>query len=78
VRLRLRPKASRTLRSVPPPHFRAMAQARLLAGIALLTVLAVTGLDPYLYGLYNHNITVPFLWRTVDAAAYPHDPLVDQ
>lgn len=55
-----------------------MSQARFLAGIALLTVLAVTGLDPYLYGLYNHNITVPFLWRTVDAAAYPHDPLVDQ
>jgi hypothetical protein len=46
--------------------------------LLLLAFLAVLGLDPYLYGLYNHNITLPFLWRTLDPTAFPADPLVDQ
>ncbi len=49
-----------------------------LAWLLVLSLLALVGLDPYLYGLYNHNITVPFLARTLDPTAFPADPLVDQ
>lgn len=43
----------------------------ILAGAA-----SVIGINQYLYGLYNHCITVPFLKSILDPALYPHDYLI--
>ena len=45
---------------------------------ALLTLAAVFGINPYLYGLYNHCVTVPFVYEAAHPALYPGDDMVGQ
>ena len=44
----------------------------------LLTLVAVFGINPYLYGLYNHCVTVPFVFEAADPSLYPGDPMVQE
>lgn len=46
------------------------------AFFALLTLVATFGINPYLYGLYNHCVTVPFVYAAADPALYPGDPMI--
>ncbi len=45
---------------------------------ALLTLAAVFGINPYLYGLYNHCVTVPFVYDAANPGLYPGDDMVAQ
>jgi hypothetical protein len=44
----------------------------------LFTVAAVFGINPYLYGLYNHCVTIPFVYDAAQPELYPGDDMVAQ
>lgn len=42
----------------------------------LLTLASLFSANPYVYGLHNHYVTVPFVWAKAFPGSFPGDPLV--
>jgi hypothetical protein len=42
----------------------------------LLTLASLFSANPYVYGLHNHYVTVPFVWAKAYPGSFPSDPMV--